>query len=562
MKTTARFGLCTILAFACSSLHASPPAGTTGFRGVITDENGKPIRGAMIAASRDGVLTARFSQVDGHYNLKVPPGTYKVQIKAWGYVTKTLNKTTSLAAVTSVKMTSGLRLDQFDSSDVEQLIPDNADTRLIKAECIRCHGLTQMARGGSMTATTWPVFLQRMTDGRHWDNPYAGGEFKGSGTPPVDYHDRLLRLSDNLEKYFGPDSLYFSRNAEMPKIEQIKHIPPSDAVLASTIHEFDIPTRDVGAHSIMTDSAGNAWFSEIQERGNKIGKFSWTTQTFTEYSLPIANSRPHTGVIGKDGLIWMPLTAPKIHAKLMSLDPRDGKMEVYDFPGNPVHPHTTALDLDGNVWLSGTGLLKFDVHTHQFKQYKLPIPSGNDYPDTSWQNWHNLPGKHLPLDQTIYDVKVDSKGMVWCSIQAIGWIFRVDPKTGEAKAFIPPNTVSIKGVEIDGDDNVWFAEFWGSFIGKLDQKTGQFSEYTPPTPFAMPYGLTADRKTGRIWLADLNGNHITRFDPKTGAFDEFPFPTPQASARFPGIDPKSGRVWFTEALADKIGYVELDPGSK
>ena len=131
-----------------------------------------------------------------------------------------------------------------------------------------------------------------------------------------------------------------------------------------------------------------------------------------------------------------------------------------------------------------------------------------------------------------------------------------------AKVFTPPGTVSIKGIEIDQDDNIWFAEFWGSFIGKYDQKADKFTTYTPPTPFAMPYGITADKKTGRIWFADLNGNHITRLDPKTGKFDEVPFPTQQASARFPGIDPASGRVWFTEAMADKIGYVELDPDVK
>ena len=78
----------------------------------------------------------------------------------------------------------------------------------------------------------------------------------------------------------------------------------------------------------------------------------------------------------------------------------------------------TAIDPDGNIWMSGTGLLKFDVQTHQFKQYKLPIPTGTEYSENTWQGWHNLPGKpHLPIDQTIYDVKSDSKGMIWaCSV--------------------------------------------------------------------------------------------------------------------------------------------------
>ncbi len=150
--------------------------------------------------------------------------------------------------------------------------------------------------------------------------------------------------------------------------------------------------------------------------------------------------------------------------------------------------------------------------------------------------------------------------MVWCSIQSIGWLVRLDPKTGDAKTFDPPGTTSIKGIDIDGDDNIWFAEYWGSFIGKYDQHKGSFDTYTPPTPFAMPYGVTVNRKTGDVWYSDLNGNFVSKFSPATGKFDEFPFPTPQASPRFIGVDAKNGRVWFTEAMQDKVGYVEMGQG--
>ena len=60
-------------------------------------------------------------------------------------------------------------------------------------------------------------------------------------------------------------------------------------------------------------------------------------------------------------------------------------------------------------------------------------------------------------------------------------------------------------------------------------------------------------------MQNVNGNFITRFDPKTAKFAEYPIPSAQASARFPAVDGNSGRVWFTEAMTDKIGYV--DPGA-
>ena len=528
--------------------------------GIVTEKStGKPIRGAMITARKGVELTARFSLVDGHYDMVLPAGTYTVEVKAYGYTTKSMERFVVPAhSNADFSLTAHFTINQLSSAEIEQLLPQNAETRLIESDCIRCHGLSNPARGGNMSAATWATFLQKMTDKRNWANPFSSTGPKGTTVPIVGYDDRMNALTSTLEAYFGPGSDYFSPTSELPKKEQIQHPEASDSVLSATIHEFDTPTRNVGAHSILVDDAGNAWFSEIEAAGNKIGKFNWQTKTITEYALPMAGARPRTGVIGKDGLIWVPLSARGVHGKLVSLDSRTGKFASYDFPGSNVQPYTAAVDPDGNIWLSGTALLKFDIKTHQFQAYKLPIPTGTNYSETSWQSWHNLPGKPpLPIDPTISDVKVDSQGMVWCSIQSIGWLIRLDPKNGDAKTFVPPATTSIKGIDIDGDDNIWFAEYWGSFLGKYDQHKGVFDTYKPPTPFAMPYGVSVNRMTGDVWYSDLNGNFVSRFSPTTEKFDEVPFPTPQASPRFIGIDPKSGRVWFTEAMQDKVGYVEM-----
>jgi DNA-binding beta-propeller fold protein YncE len=399
------------LVFVVVRLGAAP---TATVQGIITDKSGKPIRAAMITASKGDERVTRFSQADGKYEIKVQPGTYDLESRAYGYSVKRLTKDVSQPDGTSFSLNRSFTITQLTSAEVEQLLPDNQDTRLIASECLRCHGFTYPARGGGMSASTWEKFLSRMTDARHWDNPYSGEEFEGYGFDLTDYKDRLSALSKALEKYFGPASPFFGSDADLPTMEQIKLLPPSNDVLRTTFHEFDLPNRDVGVHGIAIDDSGNAWFSEIQQNGNKIGKSDWQTKKYTEYPLPIPHSRPHSGVIGKDGLVWVPLTASKIN----------------------------------------------------------------------------------------------------------------------------------------------------SAIRKFDQRGETFSIYKPPTPFAMPYGLTADNRTGSIWYTDPNGNFISRFDPKTGKFDEFPIPSVQPSSRFPGIDNRSGRVWFTEALPDKIGYIELDPDAK
>jgi streptogramin lyase len=501
----------------------------------------------MISAAQGTKLIARFSQADGKYSISLPAGSYDVKVEAYGFGSKRITKDSSQPGDVNFALTPTFGVAQLTSAEVEELLPNTDQARLLEIECIRCHALTYPARRAGMTAAEWSSFIPTMTRGRYFDDPAFSG-------------DRLAALSAALEKYFGPDSPYFGPDATL-KPGQVKHAATTDAVLKATMHEFRVPTRDPFAHSITTDAQGNGWFSELSEHGNKIAKFNWETEEFTEYPLPWPHSGPHTGAFDKNGTLWMTLTGATIPAKLASLNPETGEIKTYDFPGNKARTHTLGIDNDGNVWMSGTTLLEFDVKSQQFKEYKLPIPKGTEYSKDTWQAWHNVPGKDpMPIGQSTYDTKADSKGMIWTSIESVGLLVRLNPKTGEMKTFNPPESPSIKGVEIDKDDNVWFAVFWGSRLGKFDQKTEKFTMYKAPTEFAMPYGMSADRKTGDIWYADLNGNYITKFDPKTEKFDQYPIPSSQASPRFPAVDSNSGRVWFTEFMNDKIGY--LEPGGQ
>ena len=540
MQAAARKIFGVFLTVICLTVGLSA-ANTATIRGVVTDNAGKPISGAMVTATAGTKLVARFSQNDGRYQIALPAGNYEVAAEAYGFASKRVNKDANQAGDLNFSLTPKFSVAQLTSAEVEELLPDNQETRLLKNECIRCHALTYLARRAGMTASDWAGFIPVMTRDRHSNDPNFSG-------------DRLAALSAALEKYFGPSSPYFGPDAELSK-DQVKHTEITAAVLKATIREYRIPTRDPFPHSITTDAQGNAWFSEVSDRGNKIGKFNFETEEFTEYPLPWPSSHPHTGAVDKHGIFWITLTAATIPAKLAAIDTETGKLATYDFPGNKARTHTLALDGEGNVWMSGSTLLEFDVKAQQFKEFKLPVPTDTNYSDNTWAGWHNLPGKSkMPPNQNVYDVRADSKGMIWASIESLGLLIRLDPKTGETKTFNPPDSPSIKGLEIDKDDNVWFAVFWGSRLGKLDQKTGKFTIYKLPTEYGMPYGMSADSKTGDIWYADLNGNYITRFDPKTEHFDQYPIPSAQASPRMIRYD--NGRVWFGEFMNDKIGVVE------
>ena len=393
---------------------------------------------------------------------------------------------------------------------------------------------------------------------------------RGKVVPPNYPPPEMAVMAALLEKYSGPDAPYFGPDADPPSPEQLKHVDISDAALNATVCEYTIPTGLPSMpHSIMVDGNDDAWFSERGIGVYKIGRFESRTEKFDEYSVPIpedGTGNPHTGVIGKDGTVWMSLIhdgKDSMGPDLAQVDPETGQVTTYTIPNSIKHlgVHTLAADPDGNVWMGGSSVWKFDVKTKQFKEYKVSLPS--IYPESSIHNWGHAPGD--PPQSTrdtrtsYYDIRVDSKGKVWVSAGAFGWLYRIDPATGETKEYRPPETGSIKGVEIDSQDNVWFAGFQSNILGKLDAKTGHFSAYHFPTSFAMPYGIAFDKKTGNMWAGDMNGQHITRFDPRTEQFTEFPVLL--SRPKFLGNDSKS-RIWFTEYLDGKIGVLDTGEGSK
>jgi len=525
-----------LLAVIC--LTATPRASGSNIHGIVTDQAGQPVRGAMVKASADGKTVARFTQVDGRYAIALPPGTYDVTVEAYGFSPKRQSKDATQAGETNFALTQRFALTHLTSAELQTLLPNNQQTRFITGACATCHSFGTIRLKSGYTASEWQSFIPTMTRGR----------LPAPSLAPI----ALTALTQALEKYFGPDAPYFGPDSDPPKPEQIKHADLSDAVLSATIREYTIPTGlESMPHSILIDTYGDAWFSERGLRANKIARFEVGPEKFDEYAAP----HPHTGVVGKDGLIWMTLTNGP---DLASVDPETGKVTTYDIPDRKLGTHTAAVDTEGNIWCSGNSVWKFDVKRKQFKEYKIPLPA--TFPENSVETWDHVPGQPpAPWDGNaeFYDVKVDSKDKVWVSVFALGSLVRIDPATGETKEYHAPDSPSIRGIDVDAQDNVWFADYNGNSLGKLDPKTGTFALYHPPTRFAMPYGIAADKKSGNIWFADLNGNHITRYDPKTGRFAEFPIPSSNAASRFIALDSK-GRVWFTEWMNGKIGVV--DPG--
>ena len=516
----------------------------------MTDASGKAIRGAVVSA-KSGIKTiSRFSQNDGKYEIAVEAGTYDVSVEAYGFAVKKVSVDTSKAAATNFSLApASLSLARLTGSELESLLPDAPETRLLRSRCIECHSLPTIIHRRGQTAEEWREFLPQMAHGAT-DEPFA------NATPR-----ELDALSAALEKTFGPQSPYFSLDADASQLKaHVKHVEPSDEALRATIIEYDVPTKISRPHSIEIDTRTNvAWFGEESFFGNKATRFDLATEKFKEYPLLTDKARPHTGAVGPDGRYWVALAHSNDPAKLASVDPETGEVKQYYWPEKKAFAaHTLTLDHSGNVWFSGGtsgDLWSFDVKKQQFASHAYAVPSA--YPKGTMQDWGEIPGESHPAQGRSYDVAVDNEGMVWFSEIAVGTLVKLNPATGETKDIRPESTVSIRGITVDPQDNLWFGDFLGHRFGKVNVKTGAVKFYKPPTPNATVYGVSYNPVDGNMWFADMSGNNITRFNPKTEQFSEFPIPQrPDRSyARFIGPDVK-GRIWFTEYFGDRIGFVD------
>ena len=164
-----------------------------GFRGVVTDEAGKPVRGAIVKATAGYKGVIRYSQADGRYSVTLPPGKYSVNVEAFGFASKIIDKDASTSGDTNFTLTRRLDLARVSGADLENLIPHEEEAKRFVHTCIECHGICILRRRGftAESARLHPEDDQRRV------------------VPP---NPNAAELTDvaSLESYFGPKALCFA----------------------------------------------------------------------------------------------------------------------------------------------------------------------------------------------------------------------------------------------------------------------------------------------------------------------------------------------------------------
>ena len=223
------------------------------------------------------------------------------------------------------------------SAEMDSLLPDNKDTKLLRATCTGCHNLDTILHRRGMTSEQWQSFVQNMTQDR-MPQPHFSAQAAFRARPDAREIFRAGRESTSART---PIRRNLIRSSTLRSPMKRSRRP-----FAST----KCPTAGAWTHSLTVDATRDiAWFSEYDNQSNKIGRFNIASETFQEYPVPTPRAGPHTPIVGHDGRVWMALNGG-VPAKLVSVDPTTNELKQYSLAGEKAGAHTVAVAPDGNLF--------------------------------------------------------------------------------------------------------------------------------------------------------------------------------------------------------------------
>src|SRR5712692_11590 len=172
-------------------------AADASFHGLVTDTEGKPIRGAAVSAVSGSKSIGRFTDNNGHYEIAgLQPGIFEVSVTAFGYARKSETRDAGKSGETNFALLPRPDSIQVSMAELLTYFPDNGETRFLVTSCETCHNLLLPRSMRGMVASEWQNKIREM----------RAKSIAGTGLNPTFTDAQLEYAGRLLEKYFGPDS--------------------------------------------------------------------------------------------------------------------------------------------------------------------------------------------------------------------------------------------------------------------------------------------------------------------------------------------------------------------
>jgi len=270
------------------------------------------------------------------------------------------------------------------------------------------------------------------------------------------------------------------------------------------IQEYAVPPGS-HPHDVAPASDGGVWYT-AQALG-ELGRLDPLTGEVRRIKLG-EKSRPHGVIVGPDGAPW--ITDSGLNA-IVRVDPITEKADVFPLPADRsrANLNTATFDKRGVLWFTGqSGIYgRLDPKTGKVEVFDAPKGPGP------------------------YGIATAPDGGVYYVSLAGNYLARVDVHSGAVTLIAPPTPKQgARRVWADSQGHIWISEWNAGQLGRYDPATQSWKEWRLPGRNPGAYAAYVDDQD-KVWLSDFGANALVRFDPATERFDSFPLPSGNANVR-------------------------------
>ena len=428
----------------------------------------------------------------------------------------------------------------------DTIYPPGPGREIVERACFGCHQVNffpyNRIRGfpggrAPRDKAGWGQIVDLMSK-RSPNAPAGAASYFDPSSLPAGWRETVI---DYLAENFGFDS--------EPRVVQLSSVPQFDlkalekAMFIEYIYKEDpakYPTWP-WSHNLTFDAEGNVWNAYT---GCCIVRFDPRTGVSKAFEGNGGGSSIE--VDQSDGTVWYSGDITRLNnggsapgsptSVVKRLDPKTGLVDKW--MGNP--SNTQIFDTKGNLWMTTSGLTKWDRKTNSLMRWDVPVVRSNpygiivDYDDKVWFANHYTSSitRFDPDTGAFTDFKltqeaptnmrrpgVDSKNMIWLGAWASpghrsngrdlgGALYRLNPKTGDVtERRLGIEYAAPYNADVDPQDNIWVAS--DNELVKYDQKADRFTYY--PIPRRSETLKTAITREGAVWFVYRNGGKFAGY---------------------------------------------------
>lgn len=515
------------MSLAAALMAMAAPAFAASLTGVVTDDSGAPLAGAMVSAidrDLDKSVTV-FTDAEGKYEIKgLEDKAHDVRARLYG---KEDTMKEGVAAGSSVELAmapvENINL-QRTGDDLFSLVKwdSEEDKSNFKMQCAYCHQIGTVGFRSPEEPVDWETMVARMQG--------YGGLYE---------HTKETLVKRLLEAYDPPAM------DEWPEWE----IPPAPTGPAADviISEWDMGREDQTMIHDLEPSKVDGLVYTVNMVADAVETIDPKTGEREIHSVPggkvyesdeFPRKGPHSIEPDSQGNMWITLA---LSGQMAKFDPKTEEWTIVSSAPAPrkrgVYPHSLRVDQHDVVWYTDAGtnsVFSLDPSKdNEVKEYKL-LTAGQAIGS----------GKGESSGITPYGISVAPDGKIWYSKLNGNRIGRIDPtkEDGDIKEWVPPYE-GPRRLHVAKDGKVWVPFFGDGNFGSFDPETEEWRCYDMPRgQNEIPYALNIHPQTGEVWVCGTGSDTLVRFNPETEEMVEYRMPSQVTYTREVEFT-EDGSVW-------------------